>query len=79
MLTWNSHNVDATIAETLSLVRDASETLGLVKATAARAQAAAAHWSQQLLLERKEGQARPWPAAGGFGRNHNPSKGLIAS
>lgn len=58
VLTWNSHTVDATIGETLALVREADEALALVKATAERAQKLAAQWSAALLFERKEGQVR---------------------
>ena len=56
-LTWNSYNVDASIADTLTLVRGAQDVLAMVKTNAQRAQQLAAQWSLHVLFERKDAQA----------------------
>ena len=56
-LTWNSLGVDASLADTLTLVRGAQDVLAVVKANAQCAQQLAAQWSLHLLYERKDAQA----------------------
>ena len=56
MLTWNSTDLDAYLAEAGRLVRDVDGLLACIKGTVGQAQGILQQWQRDVMFERKEGR-----------------------
>jgi hypothetical protein len=56
VLTWISHHLDSHISEAMVLMRDLSDTVGIIKSNAKATLAILAAWERCPCFERKDGK-----------------------